>query len=74
MFLDGMGDQLSGLQEKDNAGGGDHAEGDPLDGVEEAGVRIGLTEEGQEELRGAGGGEGEYEGVAGMLAAGELAE
>src|SRR5882762_3308799 len=36
MCLDGMGDQLSGLQEKDQAGEGDHAEGDPLDGVEEA--------------------------------------
>ena len=36
MFLDGMGDQLSGLEEKDEAGEGDHAEGDPLDGVEEA--------------------------------------
>src|SRR5437879_2420860 len=47
MCLDGMGDQLSGLQEKDEAGGGDHAEGDPLDGVEEARVGKGLTEEGQ---------------------------
>jgi hypothetical protein len=36
MCLDGMGDQLSGLQEKDEAAKGDHAEGDPLDGVEEA--------------------------------------
>ena len=35
MFLDGMGDQLSGLQEKDDASEGDHAEGDPLDWVEE---------------------------------------
>src|ERR1700745_3985415 len=54
MFLDGMGDQLSGLQEKDKARGSDHAEGDPLDGVEEASVGIGLAEEGQKELRGAG--------------------
>jgi hypothetical protein len=36
MCLDGMGDQLSGLREKDEAAKGDHAEGDPLDGVEEA--------------------------------------
>jgi hypothetical protein len=35
MFLDGMGDQLSGLKEKDEAGEGDHAEGDPLDRIEE---------------------------------------
>src|ERR1700712_4711423 len=50
MFLDGMGDQLSGLQEEDDAGEGDHAEGDPLDGVEEIGVWKGLAEEGEEEL------------------------
>jgi hypothetical protein len=56
MFLDGMGDQLSGLQEKDKASGGDHDERDPLDGVEEAFVGIGLAEEGEEELSGAGGG------------------
>src|SRR5271154_1862902 len=74
MFLDGMGDQLSGLQEKDEAGGGNHSEGDPLDGVEEGGVRERLTEEGEEELGCAGGGEGEGEGVAGVLAARELAE
>jgi hypothetical protein len=59
MFLDGMGDQLSGLQEKDQASGGDHAEGDPLDGVEEARVGVGLADEGQEELCNAGGREGE---------------
>jgi hypothetical protein len=35
MFLDGMGDQLSGLQEEDEAGDEDQAEGDPLDGVED---------------------------------------
>ena len=38
MCLDGMGDQLSGSEEKDEAGEADHAEGDPLDGVEEASV------------------------------------
>src|SRR5207302_4674336 len=64
MCLDGMGDQLSRLQEEDEASGGDHAEGDPLDGVEESGAGKGLAEEGQEELRGAGSGEGEGEGVA----------
>src|SRR5580704_6984631 len=74
MCLDGMGDQLSGLEEKDQACTGDHAEGDPLDGVEEACVRVGLAEEGEEELRGAGGREGEGEGVAGMMSAGKLAE
>src|SRR5271154_6584171 len=56
MFLDGMGDQLSRLQEKDEAGKGDHAEGDPLDGVEDARGWVGLAEEGEEKLRGAGGG------------------
>src|SRR6202041_3635701 len=59
MFLDGMGDQLSRLQEKDKTGGRDHAEGDPLDWVEEALVGIRLAEEGEEELNGPGGGEGE---------------
>jgi hypothetical protein len=34
MFLDGMGNQLSGLEE-DEAGDEDHAEGDPLDGIED---------------------------------------
>ena len=53
MFLDGMGDQLSRLQEKDKAGESDHAEGDPLDGIEEARVGEWLAEEGEEELRGA---------------------
>ena len=73
MFLDGTGDQLSGLQEKDNAGGGDHAEGDPLDGVEDAFVGIGLPDEGEEELNGAGGGEGKDESVARAMAVVELA-
>src|SRR5882757_1140715 len=73
MFLDGMGDQLSGLQEEDEAGGGDHAEGDPLDGVEETGVGKWLAEEGEEELGGAGGCEGEGEGVSWMLATGVVA-
>jgi hypothetical protein len=39
-----MGDQLSGLQEKDEASKGDHAESDPLDGIEEACVGVGLAE------------------------------
>src|ERR1700729_835634 len=43
MFLDGMGDQLSGLQEENDAGEGDHAEGYPLDGIEEVRVGEGLT-------------------------------
>src|SRR5271156_1362431 len=54
MFLDGMRDQLSGLQED----------------VEEAG----LTEEGEEKLGSASGGEGEGEDVAGVMAVRELAE
>src|SRR5271170_273208 len=62
MFLDGMGDQLSGLQDEDDAGQSDHAEGDPLDGVEERVLRrrveVRLAEEGKEKLRGAGGGQG----------------
>jgi hypothetical protein len=74
MFLDGMGDQLSRLQEKDDAGEGDHSEGDPLDGIEEGGVRKRLTEEGKEKLDDAGSGQGEGEYVAGVLAAWELAE
>jgi hypothetical protein len=69
-----MGDQLSRLQEKDDAGEGDHGKGDPLDGVEETCVRVGLAEEGEEELRCTGDGEGEGEGVAGMMAAWELAQ
>jgi hypothetical protein len=79
MFLDGMGDQLSGLEEEDEARENDHTEGDPLDGVEEGcgligRVGEGLAEEGQQELRCAGGGEGEGEDVAGMTAVPELAE
>ena len=74
MFLDGMGDQLSRLQEKEEAGGDDHAEGYPLDGVEEGRRGIGLAEEGEEKLRGAGGGEGQGESVAGVAAMRELAE
>src|SRR6202023_3589092 len=66
MFLDGMGDQLSGLQENDEAGDSDHAEGDPLDGIEEARIWEGLADERQEELCGARSGEGEGKGVAGM--------
>jgi hypothetical protein len=77
MFLDGMGDQLSGLQE-DKAGREDHAQGYPLDGVEEIAQEdveeTGLTEEGEEKLNGAGGGQGEGEGVAGVMAVRELAD
>jgi hypothetical protein len=78
MFLDGMGDQLSGLQEKDKAGCEDHAKRDPLDGVEEIAEQdveeTGLAEEGEEKLGGAAGGEGEGERVARVVAARELAE
>jgi hypothetical protein len=74
MFLDGMGDQLSRLQEKDEAGGEDHTEGYPLDGVEEDTGGIGLAEEGEEKLRGARDGEGQGQSVAGIAAARELAE
>src|SRR5580704_10626473 len=74
MCLDGMGDQLSGLEEEDESGESDHAEGDPLDGVEEACVPVGLAKEGQEELCGACGGEGEGGGVARVVAVVELAE
>ena len=76
MFLDGMRDQLSGLEQKDETGEEDHAEGDPLDGVEELGVwfgvRIGLAEEAQEKLSGTSGGQGQGECVAGVLAVAEL--
>jgi hypothetical protein len=78
MFLDGMGDQLSGLQKEDQASGEDHAEGYPLDGVEEISEdnveKTGLAEEGKEKLRGAGCGEGQDEGVSRVVAAGELVE
>src|ERR1700722_8767626 len=77
MFLDGMRDQLSGLQE-DKAGGEDHAQRYPLDGVEEVAQEdveeTGLTEKGEEELGSADGGEGEGEGVAGMVTVRELTE
>jgi len=78
MFLDGMGDQLSWLEEDDGAGESDHGQGDPLDGVEEGWgglkVWVGLADEGEEELRGACGGEGEGEGIARVAAVAELAE
>ncbi len=68
MFLDGMGDQLSGL-ERDEAGGDDHAEGYPLDGVEDVAegdrVGIGLAQEGEEELSYAGRDEGGGERLSG---------
>ena len=50
MFLDGMGNQLSRLYEKNQCGYSDHTEGDPLDGIEKTLGWIGLTEECQEEL------------------------
>jgi hypothetical protein len=74
MFLDGMGDQLSRLEKKDDTGKSDHAECDPLDGIEQACLWVWLTEEGQEELGGAGGGKGEREDVARMIAELEVAE
>src|ERR1700728_2728926 len=61
MFLDGMGDQLSGLKKKDYASEGDHAESHPLDGVEEACFGVGLTQKSEEELSCAGGRECESE-------------
>src|ERR1700733_14448562 len=85
MFLDGMSDHLSGLQE-DKAGGEDHAQRYPLDGVEEVAQEdveeTGLTEEGEEELGSAdgGGGEGDSDargeggGEAGVAAFGEVTE
>jgi hypothetical protein len=69
-----MGDQLSGLQEKDKACDENHAEGDPLDGVEKTQVGIGLAEEGKKKLNGACGGECQGDDVAGVAAATELAE
>src|ERR1700733_11296288 len=74
MFLDGMGDQLSGLQKKDDASEGDHAEGDPLDRVEGTCVGIRLAKEGQEELCSTSSGEGHGEGVARGAAVLELAK
>src|ERR1700761_5192989 len=68
MFLDGTGDQLSGLKEKDYASEGDHAEGDPLDGVEEACFGVRLTQKGQQELSCAGGSEGDGEDISGVTA------
>ena len=77
MFLDGMGDQLSGL-ERDEAGGCDHAEGDPLDGIEEVaewdGVGERLAEEGEEVLGYSGGDQGGGGGVSGLTVGGEVAE
>jgi hypothetical protein len=78
MFLDGMGDQLSGLQEEDKTGCEDHAKRDPLDGVEEIAQgeaeETGLAKEGKEELGCASGGEGEGERVAGVVTARKLEE
>jgi hypothetical protein len=72
-----MRDQLSLLQE-DKAGGEDHAQRYPLDGVEKIAQEdveeTGLAEEGEEKLNGAGGGQGEGEDIAGMMAVRELAE
>jgi hypothetical protein len=50
MFLDGMGDQLSRLYEKNQCSYSDHTEGDPLDGIEKTLGWVGLTKECQEEL------------------------
>src|SRR5580658_4127537 len=74
MFLDGMGNQLSALQEKDKAGDGDHAEGYPLDWVENLCVGEGLAEEGEEKLYCACDCESQSKGIAGVLAARELAQ
>jgi hypothetical protein len=72
-----MRDQLSGFQE-DEAGRENHAQGYPLDGVEEIAQEdveeTGLTEEGEEKLGSAGGGESEGECIAGVMAVRELAE
>ncbi len=72
-----MGDQLS-WQQSDEACCNDHTEGDPLDGVEDAvrrvDVRVGLAEEGEEELDDRCRCEGEGEGVTGMPTAAKLAE
>src|SRR5579871_404332 len=77
MFLDGMGDQLSGL-ERDETGGCDHAEGDPLDGIEEIaewdGVGERLPEESEEVLRYSGGNQGGGDGVSSMAVRGEVTE
>jgi hypothetical protein len=77
MFLDGMGDQLSGL-ERDEAGGDDHAEGDPLDGIEQVaqwnGVGVGLAKKSQEKLGYTGGGEGGGCGFTCAATGGEVAE
>jgi hypothetical protein len=73
-----MGDQLSGLQEQDKAGGKDHAQRYPLNGVEEIAqedvVEAGLTEKRDEELGGASCGEGERCCIAGMMAMRKLTE
>ena len=69
-----MGDQLFGLEEKDETSKDDHGESYPLDWIEEARVGKGLAEEGEEELHCTRGGEGEGEGVAGMLAPEKLTE
>src|ERR1700733_2118755 len=66
--------RYSGLEKKDDACEGDHAEGDPLDRVEGARVGIGLAKEGQEELSSTSSGEGQGEGVAGVATVLELAK
>jgi hypothetical protein len=78
MFLDGMGDQLS-WQQYDDRRYYDHTEGDPLDGVEcgveiAGGVGVRLADEGEKELNGACGGEGDCCGVVELAAAFELAK
>ena len=78
MFLEGIGDQLSGFgvsgAQGDQTGGEDHGEGGPLDGIEETrggavGGDYGFAEEGDEELGDAGGGEGEDDDVSGVVRA-----
>ncbi len=79
MFLEGMGGGLSELgvrgAKSDEAGGEDHGESSPLDGVEESfegvlGGGDGLAEEGDEELGDAGGGEGQGDDGSGVVGAG----
>src|SRR5215469_7178192 len=78
MCLDGMSGGPLRLRDEDKAGGEDHAEGSPLDGVEDPGEwsaeERGLTEEGEEELDDSGGGESQRDGAAGACAMSELLE
>ena len=66
------------MRDEDKTGGEDHAEGSPLDGVEELGEwcakECGLAEEGEQELDGADGCEGESGGDSGMCAVAKMAK